>query len=72
MEFGRQEENAYGTDAFDPRWDDQGKGKIGKGSRGSEPRIADPARLFFMELSTMQNAIYNNPVSLARVCILLG
>ena len=36
--FGSQENNSFGNDAFDPRWDDQGKGtvgEVGEGSRGS-------------------------------------
>ena len=28
--FGSKEENAYGTDAFDPQWDDQGEGTVGR------------------------------------------
>ena len=28
--FGSKEENAYGTDAFDPQWDDQGGGTVGR------------------------------------------
>ena len=71
--FGSQENNGFGNDAFDPRWNDQGKGTVrlvGDGLEDPEPRIADHAKLFFTELSTMENTIYDSSASLARVCIL--
>ena len=71
--FGSQENNGFGNDAFDPRWDDQGKGTVGEvgdGLEDPEPGIADLAKLLFTELSTKENVIYSNSVSLARVCLL--
>jgi hypothetical protein len=35
-------------------------GEMAKCLEDPEPRIADPAKLFFMELATKENAIYNN------------
>ena len=35
-------------------------GEMAKCLEDSEPRIADLAKLFFTELSTKENAIYNN------------
>ena len=49
------------------------KGQLGKLVRGledPEPGIVDFAKLFFMELSTKENTIYDSSVSLVRVCIL--
>ena len=45
-------------------------GKLVKGLENPEPRIAVLAKLLFTELSTKENVIYSNSVSLARVCIL--
>ena len=46
------------------------KGQLVKLVKGlDDPRIADHAKLFFTELLTKENAIYNNSVSLAHVCI---
>ena len=41
-----------------------------KGLEDPEPRIADLAKLFFTELSTKENTIYDSSVSLACVHIM--
>ena len=67
--FGSRGKNAYGTDAFDPRWVKEQLGKLVKRLEEPEPRIVDLARLFFTELSTKENVFYSNAVNLASVCI---
>ncbi|KAI7831988.1 non-SMC mitotic condensation complex subunit 1-domain-containing protein [Kickxella alabastrina] len=58
-----QEDHADGVDALDLNGMVKVKGQLGEMAKcleDKDPRVADMARLFFSELSSKDNAVYNN------------
>ena len=73
MGFGSRGENAYATDAFDPRWDDQGNGtvgEVGEGSRGSRTWDRRSCQIILYGTFDKENTICDSSVSLACVHIM--